>query len=323
MESDANIKGPAHVRPFCSVWRSVTFFFSRLAAPISLSSKIMDFSELSDALGGLPQWTFLSAVISSISEVVTGSFGVDPKLITDLVLPSATARGLDLVSPSVLRACLRKILADNFAPLARVLRDAFEKEPLEFEEGVDDLFDPIAQETVTHGFRINSGGSIVLSLPNLVHWVLVNGMRHPSQHGAIVSIDRVRCNGVPFPPVNEVFLQHIRNDAFDLLLETVAVDDSIGAAHASLAHILHNFQTQTLDERKDVIDSIFEFIVFWKVEETPHLLHTLVERLNDIPPEQNGIGLAIALDIPHLFIPPVMNLMELFDQAAMEEAIEQ
>lgn len=291
----------------------------------------MDFAELSDALGAPQshgQWVYLSAVIVSVCEVVTGSPLLAPKDLTDLVAHVATSNGLDLLTPSVMRACVRKILDERFMPLARALRDAFASEPLEFEDGVaDDLFDPIAQETVTCGFRINSAGSTVLSLSNLVRWVLLSGMRDPASHAALVSIDRVRCSGVPFPPTDPAFLEHVRlaDTVLHPCLASVAVSDSIAAAHASINVILDEW-AHSFAQRAYILYHLGQFLSFWAVSEEPPLFTALMQQAaNVVPPVHIAVPVPAGGGFPagvlHIEIPP-LNLIDLFNAVADDEGDE-
>lgn len=251
----------------------------------------MDFSDLSDALGNHAVWIYLSAVVVAVCEVTTGSALLNPHDLTELVAPVADAAGLDLLSPHVYRACLFKILTERFVPLARVLRAAFEVEPFDFEEGVAPSFDPIAQENIGSGFRINSGGNIVLSLPNLVRWVLVNGMRNPGGHGPLVSIDRV-CNfDAEFPATDGVFLQHIRSVDTVLVpcLASIAEADSLAAAHTTLNGMLQAWGAQSFAERGAVLHRLANFLDFWGVAPDPPIFTFL---MNDPPPAQPLVAIA-------------------------------
>ena len=296
----------------------------------------MDFAELCDALtADAPQqgpWAFVSAVVVSLNEAVTGNPFLTAEDLRSLVAPVADAAGLQLLTPHVLRACIRKILVERFVPLARVLRDAFAVEPFEFEDGVRPLFDPIAQEEVSCGFRINGIGSTVLSLSNLVRWVLTNGMRDPASHAALVSVDRVRRELIPFPPTDAVFLEHIRNVDIVLvpLLAHIAVSDSLAAAHASINALIDSWlYMQNFAQRFNTLKSLLDFCTFWNIAEHPPLLVALHDAFHQ---EQDAAAGGIALPAPvvvigpinmgalglHVEIPP-LNLLELFNGVADEE----
>jgi hypothetical protein len=269
----------------------------------------MDFSELSDALGNHAVWIYLSAVVVAVCEVTTGSALLNPQELTLLVKPVADAAGLDLLSPHVYRACLRKILMERFVPLARLLRDAFSSEPFEFEEDVPDLFDPIAHDTVTNGFRINSGGVTVLSLQNLVRWVLVNGMRNPGGFGSIVSLDRVRRFGVPFSPTDHVFLQHLFTVDTVLVpcLDAVAHTDSIVSAHGTLNAMLDSWAAHSFAERHALVGRLITFLDFWMVPTDPpmftHLVDQLPPAMQEEPDAHAAAFIALAAVQPAVLMP--------------------
>lgn len=275
----------------------------------------MDFAELSDALGNKAVWIYLSTVVVAVWEVVTNTEFLDPSVLTEFISPVAHSAGLDLLTPDVYRACLRKILAERFLPLARMLRDACLVEPLEFEAAAGPLFDPIAQENVTSGFRINGAGNIVMSLPNLLRWVLTNGLRSPAGYGTILSVDRVRRFGVAFPAIPPIFLQHVNtcDNVLSVLLDTIAVEDSLHMAHGSVNRIVDDWNVQTQDERLAVMQTLTTFMDFWELPEEPPVYTMLANSLGPAIPMQGGLiqlwgpgGLA-AMGLPPLqiVIPPV------------------
>jgi hypothetical protein len=324
------------------VLRVTQLSLHRARAAIPTPSKKMDFSDLSEALGNHAVWIYLSAVVVAVCEVTTGSELLNPQELTLLVKPVADAAGLDLLSPHVYRACLRKILMERFVPLARVLRDAFSADPLEFEEGVPDLFDPIAQETVTNGFRINSAGVTVLSLQNLVRWVLVNGMRNPGGFGFIASIDRVRRFDVPFSPTDHVFLQHLFSVDTVLVpcLDSVAHADSIVSAHGTLTGMLQSWEVQSFAEREALVERLSTFLDFWVVPADPpmftHFLNQLPPVMQEADAHAGAYAQAVAylaavqpqvMQIPHaplaIVIPPVDVDALLNDEEEDEEGEEE
>jgi hypothetical protein len=273
----------------------------------------MDFAELADALRGGGVWVYLSAVLVAVCEVTTGSAFLDRRIVTELVAPVADAAGLELLDEHVYRACLRKILLERFVPLARALRNAMAEEPLEFEEGVAPSFDPIAQETVTHGFRINAGGNTVLSLSNLVRWVLVNGMRDPAGHAPLVSLDRVRHSGVPFPSVDGVFLQHILTVDAVLVPCLASLDeDSLADAHETMNELLDDWDFSSVPAKLAMRTTLLDFCAFWGVAPHPPILSMM---LGWNPPVANPL-----VPVGNLFvvIPPV-DVAQLLSEDEDEE----
>jgi hypothetical protein len=273
----------------------------------------MDFGELSDALGNTPVWIFLSSVIVAAWEVATNADFLEPSVITQFISPIAWSAGLDMVTPDVYRACLRKLLAERFLPLARMLRDAYLMEPLEFEEyAAHDLFDPITQEHVTHGFRINGAGTTVVSLSNLVTWVLTNGLRSPSGYGSILSLQRVRHFGVPFPATSPIFLQHVNmcDETLSIALDSIVEMDSLQTAHASVNRIVDDWQAQTDEERADVLLTLEAFMDFWGVPQQQPIVSMLAASLAPQPMQGHvqvwGPGGLAVLGLPALqiLIPP-------------------
>lgn len=226
----------------------------------------MDFAELCDALGNSREWTYISCVIVAVWEVATDSSFLEPATLTRFVSPVAAAAGVDLLTPLAYRACLRKLLGERVVPLLRMLRDAHLTQTFEFEDGAGHAsFDPVSQEHVTHGFRINGEGTTVLSLPNLLHWVLANGMRSPAGYGNIESLQRVCSFGVAFPPTPDMFLQHLLqcDTALAPAIAAVAATDSIAAAHASVKKVADDWGAQTDVERRNVSNRLTAFVDFW------------------------------------------------------------
>jgi hypothetical protein len=295
----------------------------------------MDFGELSDALGNRAVWIYLSAVIVAVWEVATNTEFLEASVVTHFVAPIAQTAGLDLLTADVYRTCLRKILAERFLPLARMLRDACAVEPFEFEEHVadgvvDDLFDPIAQEPVTQGFRINGEGNTVLSLSNLLTWVLSNGLRNPAGYGSILSLQRVRHFGVAFPPVSPIFLEHVNmcDQVLSATLDAVAATDSLQAAHESVNRIVDDWQGKTEAERNDVLYGLSAFLDFWAVPFEPAAYAWLAASMG--PPMQvGGIQLwvpglpmvaALHIDIPVLDMQQLMGWADdIEDEEGMSE----
>lgn len=262
----------------------------------------MDFAELSDALGNRAVWIYLSSVIVAVWEVATNTAFLEPSVLTQFLSPIAQLAGLDLLTPDVYRACLRKVLVERFLPLARMLRLAFAAEPLELEEHAADLFDPVSLEQPTHGFRINGVGTTVLSLSNLVTWVLTNGLRSPSGYGLITSLDRVRRFGVPFPATSAIFLQHVSvcDQVLAVTLDSVAVSDSLAAAHDSVNRIVDNWATQTHQERSDTLDTLTTFLDFWGIPFEPPAYSWMVAFMGPAPPPGGPIHVwpLLHIDIP-------------------------
>ena len=219
----------------------------------------MDFRHLFQALGSKVAWIHLCAVVVSVWEVAMDTELLDTYDLTDFVLPIARATGMGFLDEVVYRACLRKILAEHFLPLARLLRDAFRVDSLmvPWESVEDDFFDPIAQETVTQGFRINGEGNTVLSLSNLLTWVLKNGLRNPAVHGPILSLQRVRRFGIAFPSVKQGFLDAIYDEELSPKLDAVADTDSLQAAHTYVNDLKDEWDTDDSSVHDDVTTYTF------------------------------------------------------------------
>jgi hypothetical protein len=240
----------------------------------------MNFRHLFQALGSKVAWIYLCAVVVSVWEVATDAKVFHPSVLTQFVVPIADAAGLDFLDEVVYRACLRKILAEHFLPLARLLRDAFRVDSLmvPWESVDDDFFDPIAQETVTQGFRINGQGNTVLSLSNLLTWVLKNGLRNPAVHGPILSLQRVRRFGVAFPSVPRIFLDHINvcDEMLSPNLDAVAATDSLEAAHTYVNDVMEGGIHCDDVTKYDFLRKITMFVKTWGVE-FPHFYLDVLE----------------------------------------------
>jgi hypothetical protein len=190
----------------------------------------MDFAELHELLQGGAVWIYFASLIVCLVDVafaVPRSELVQPHMIHDLVADEALHHGFLVMSPQVYRTLLLRILKDRWLPLAQLLMDAQQKPVVVYEQA---LFNPITLEERESGFALD--GVCVMTMDELIRWVLCHGPINPMLQKPIESIDIVVQAGVDLPRVPDMLQSHIESlDAAKTLVGLQSQHDTLLAAH--------------------------------------------------------------------------------------------
>lgn len=191
----------------------------------------MDFAELHEILQGGAVWIYFASLIVCLVDVAFAlpkSKLVEAHMIHDLVKDEANAHGfLDAMTPQVYRTLLLRILRQRWLPLAKALKNANQYPVYVLPAPV---FNPITLETLSAGFALD--GVCVMSIDELIRWVLVHGCVNPMLQTPIQTIDIVVQEGFPIPQVPGMLLSHIEAlEHAETLLDMQSQHDTLEAAH--------------------------------------------------------------------------------------------
>ena len=191
--------------------------------------------------------------------------------------------GIPLCTPFIFRVFLIKMIRERLVPFLSALANAYNNvvKITELEEGAE-LWNPITQESVPVGIRPNGHGNSVLSLADLLLWVVRNGMRSPADNLPLETMDVVCVHGfnqdevfdsVFRPFASYMVVPHHLEDCI-LALDVAAEQHTIAMAHANaneIMEIVANLPFMAQHERLEFAEKMIRFLCRWDVRDVLYM----------------------------------------------------